>query len=462
MSELGKSNELLRTHLVFREQEKKLLKVLNKYGQITGFDTTLESASTWAQEGRGEDPDLILINSTVYFSGSDKQKDTKNKGFLRMLLNIKEQRRKSQIVLLLPEPMIVKRELIVNLLKMQLYNFWFLDSFDEDDIREFIFTRRTLTDMEKYLEEKERELQYYLIKNSTAIPKMGEKIFKPYHIKSNILTFWSEHNTTLNCGMALLTALNLAEHGFQVALVETVCPVPSLSACLSVSHPYFNTSHALSMYIQGNKDFIKNCLYNGEGYINNSYTTEDSQNLKYLPQSLYFLPDAKREDNATDLEMEEHWRTFVMELSRYIIFEKGFHFLIFLTSGRNFFNEVVLEEVTYTKFLTVEMLPSGVLFGLRERQKDYDKTQIIGTDNLQFINKEIKGLAEEPFLYPPATFEHDFLNYVYTQDYRKISLESQEVINTLIERIGVKLPALDVRKKSIAEKLAEYKKAILP
>lgn len=454
--------ELLRTHLVFKEREKKFLKALNKYCQITGFDATLEGASKWAHEGGGEDPDLILINSTVYFSTSSKQKNAKTKDFLRILLHIKEQRRQSQMVLLLPEQMIVERELIVNLLKMQLYNFWFLDSFDEDDIQDFLLTRRALADIEKYLEEKERELQYFLLKNSTVLSKTSEKIFKPYHIKSNILTFWSEQNTTLNSGMALLAALNLAEHGFQVALVETVSLVPSLAACLSVNHPYFNTSHALSMYIQGNKDFIKNCLYNGEGYLNNPYTTQDSKYLKYLPQGLFLLPDAKREDNATELEMKEYWRAFVMELARYIIFEKGFHFLIIIGSGRNYFNQVVLDEVTYAKFITVDMLPASVLYGLSERKKDKGKTQIIGTNNLKSINKEITELAEEPFLYPSATFENDFLNFVYSQDYRKISRETQEFINILLEKVGVKIPDLkNMEKKSLVEKFTEYSKSLL-
>ena len=55
-------------------------------------------------------------------------------------MTIKEERCKSQIVLLLPEKMIVERDLLVNLIKMQVYNFWFLDSFAEEDVHEFILT----------------------------------------------------------------------------------------------------------------------------------------------------------------------------------------------------------------------------------------------------------------------------------------------------------------------------------
>jgi hypothetical protein len=451
--------ELLRTHLVFKEQEKKLLQEISKYCQITGWDTTLESASTWAKEGSGEDPDLFLINSTVYLSMMGKQKSVKTKEFLRMLLTIKEERHKSQIILLLPEKMIVERDLLVNLIKMQVYNFWFFDSFTAEDVQEFVLTRRTLADVEKYLLEREREL-HHLKGSNNFLPREGEKLFQPYHVKSNILTFWSENNTALNCGLALLTALNLAECGFQVALVETVSSVPSLGGCLAVSHPYFNTSHALSMYLQGNNDFIKNCLNHAEKHLASPYATEDCQHLRYFPTGFYFLPDSKREDNATEREMKEVWRAFMMALSRFIIFEQGFHFLIFLASGRNFFNQVVLEEFTYLKFITVDMLPSSVLYGLRERKKEQGRVQIIGANNLKSINQELKGLREEPFLYPPQTFIADFLQYVYTQDYRKITRETQVFINRLMEISGVKVPTLDIEKKGLGERLRDYKKAL--
>lgn len=450
--------ELIKTHLVFGQQERKLIKEINKYCRITGWDSSLEAAHNWAENAGGEAPDLFLVNSTVYFGEEKGKKKNSTKDFLRMLLSIKRNRRKMQIVLLLSEKKIADRELIVNLIKMKIYNFWFLDGFDEDDVQEFVFTRRNLEGVEKYLKDKERDLSSYL-KESGSL-RREEKIFKPYCIKSNVLTFWSEHHTFLNCGIAFLTALNLAESGFQVALVETVNPVPCLGS-IAVNHPYYNTSHALSMYIQGNNDFAKNCLCNSERCLNDSYTTEDCEHVRCFPEELYFLPDGNREDNATEAEMTENWSEFITEFSRSIIFEKGFHFLIFIASGRNFFNEAVLDGVTNTKFITVNMLPSSVLYGLREREKGQGKTYIIGTNNVSYINKQIKGIDEMPFLYPPASFESDFLNYVYFQDYRKISSDTQAFINNLIEIMGVKLPKLDVEKRGMLERLRDYKKAIL-
>ena len=453
---------MLRVHLVFGEQDPKLIKEINKYGIITGWDYTLEAAGIWAEKGGGEDPDVFLINSTVYFTSLNRRKSAKTKDFLRIILTIKKFRRKSRIIVLLPEKEITDRELIVNLLKMQIYNFWFLDNFDEDDVRAFVLTQRTLAEIEQYLEKKERELPYFKEGNSSFGERVGEKIFKPYHVKSNVLTFWSENNTALNCGMGLLTALNLAEHGFKVALVETVTQVPNLASCLALEHPYYNTSHALSMYIQGNNDFIKNCFYNAEKYLKDPYTVNagggSSDYLRYLPEGLYFLPDGKREDNAAEVPMMEHWQDFVTELSRIMIFEKGFHFLIFICAGRNFFNRVVLEELTYTKFLTVDMLPANVLYGLKEREKGQGRTQIIGTKQAKYLNKEIKGLNKELFLYPPVSFEEDFLHYVYSQDYRRITGETQAFINTLMEICGVKIPVPDVDKKSLVERIRTYLK----
>ncbi|MDD2402079.1 MAG: hypothetical protein PHI90_09845 [Clostridia bacterium] len=444
--------ELKRAHLIFGDQDKKLIKEISKYCMITGYDFTLEDASAWAKEEEGEDPDLFLINGAVYFSGVKKQKNSKTKEFLRMLLTIKKHRRTSQIILLLPENKITDRELIINLIKMRVYNLWLLESFNEDDISKFICTCRTLEELEKYLEERGRELQH-LKGSSNSFKNKKETIFKPYHVKSNIITFWSEDNTFINYSLAILTALNLAENGFQVAIIETLSHVPQLAGCISMNHPYYNTSHALSMYIQGNNEFIKNCLYNGSEFYSDPYTTEVNERVKYFPEGLYFLPDMKRKDNAAKQEMEKHWHAFITELTRSIVFEKGFHFLIFVGSGRSVFNDVILDELTYTKFITVDMLPSSVFYAIKQREKETQKVCIVGTNNIAYINNEIKKNNEKPFIYPPESFERDALSYIYSQDYRKITHETQSFINKLIELIGVKLPNLDIEKKSLVEKM---------
>jgi hypothetical protein len=452
-----------RAYIVFWEQDKKLIKEINKYCLITGWDFTLEAAATWAKDGGGEDPELFLINGAVYFSGTGKKKGTKSRDFLRLLLTIKRYRPRSRIVLLLPEDRVTDKELVLNLLKMRVYDFWFLAGFDEKDVQEFIVSKRTLDEVEQYLEKVTKELHHlfgHLSGGNNLFSKEHEKIFKPYHIKSNVMAFWSEDNTLVNYGLAVLTALNLAGQGFKVALVEPVSHAPCLAGCLSVNHPYYNTGHALSMYIQGNNDFIKSCLYNNEKYLDDPYSGKERDHVKYFPPGLFLLPDMKRDDNAAQLEMEEHWRDFATELFRLVIFERGFHFLIFVGTGKDLFNDVILDEVAYTKFITVDMLPPSILKGIAEREKEPDRIHLVGTRNVSYINKEFISLNEAPFLYPPEGLEKDFLNYVYTQDYRKITRDTQIFINNLLERIGIKLPSINVEKKGIVEMIMEYRQAL--
>jgi hypothetical protein len=460
---MDNSGSKVRAHLVLgekgNEQNNGLSKVISQYCMVTGWSSSLEEAAVWAEKGGGEDPDLILINSAVYFLSSDKLRMPRTKDFLRLVLTMKRCRLKSRIILLLSENMLLNRELIINLLKMQVYNLWFMDSFDEDDVRNFIHTDRTIEDVEKYLELKDKELAYYWSirgdgANSPSLSKDGEKLFKPYHVQSNIITFWSENDTCLNYGLAILTALNLARHGFKVLLGETISAVPSLASCLAIEHPYYNMSHALAMFMQGNHDFLKNCFFNGEKYLDDPYalSREGSKDfLEFLPSGLYFLPDGKREDNPSETIPQEQWVAFLTQLSRIIMFEKGFHFLIFVGSGRNRFNQQVLEEFAYTKFITVDLLPASILDGLKERKKGEGRTIVIGPKGVTKINREIKGMGEEPFLYPPASFVDDFLQFVYTRNYRKITAETEAFVHMLMEAVGVKIAAPDVAKKSVVD-----------
>lgn len=457
---LGNKENKMRGHLVFAEKEraenKGLITAISQYCIVTGWNHTLEEAAIWAQQGGGEDPDAILLNSTVFFSGIAKPNKQKTKEFLRLIMTIKQCRLKSRIILLLSENMLMDRELIVNLLKMQIYNLWFLDSFDENDVRNFMLTDRNMEDVEQYLECREKEWAYYrsLQDDSVTFTKNRAKIFKPYHVQSNIIAFWSENDHCLNYALGVLTGLNLARQGFKVALVETVSPVPCLASCLSLEHPYYNMSHALSMYVQGNNDFIRNCLYNAEKYRQDPYTVnreETEDLLHFFPDTLYFLPDGKREDNASQAVMQEQWKAFITQLARIIIFEKGFNFLVFVCTGRNSFNQVVLEELAYTRFITVDMLPANVLYGINEREKRKGRTFIVGSRQVSNINKEIKALGTDPFLYPPDCFINDFLQYVYTRDYRKITGETHTFVLTLMEAVGVKVAFPDIDKKSLTE-----------
>ena len=430
--------DLLKIHLVFEEIDKRIITEINKYGIITGRDLTLEDACEWAQKGGGEDPDIFLINCSPYFSNKSEYKNS-HKRMVKRLTEMLYYRSNSRLVLLLPNYGRIDTELLSRLIKLKIYDFWCFDRFDENDIKDFLSTKRTLEDVEDYLRVMEA--------GQGSAPSDGKKSakrrvsfgYKPYYIKSNVIAFWSDDDSLLNLGAALLTAISLAENGFKVALVETISHLPRLASVLSVGHPYFNTRHALAMFMQNNNDFIRNCLFNGEIYLKDGNSPEKRRYIADYPEQLYFLPDSMRSDSPDWPELQNNWKSFIIELARIIIFENDFSFLIFVCQGKSLFNDIVVNELAYVKFISVNMLPGSIAYALDARRKGRGNVHVIGTRKIDYIMDELTDLGEDPFLYPPVSFEHDFTDYAYIKKHRRISDETRLFIKRILDKTGVKL-----------------------
>lgn len=435
--------ELIKTHLICIKHDKRLLEEINKYCHITGRNVSLQEGVLWAQKGGGEDPELFIINCGPYFLSATRktQAAIRNK-LVANLKVIKKNRPYSRIVLLLPADKEKDHQLITKLIKVQIYNFWFFDSFDEKDIEDFILQEKTQEDAENYLMKLNTKSEIAGLKRSSRIKESifgrrgFNKLYKPYYIKSNIVAFWSEDDTLVNQALAVLTALTLAEQGFKTLLIETVSPLPHLATLLSIRHPYFNISHGLSMYTQGNNGFIRQCFFNTSKYVANHYS--DVQETLNYPENLYFLPDMKRNDNVSEAAMLENWSEFIAELGKVIIFEKGFSFIIFICCGRNTYNEQVWREIAYTKFITTNLLPCSLAYGLEEKETE-DNVHLIAAGYMEKIGREIKELNKRTFLFPPDCLEKDFLNYVYFKKKKFISEDTQLFINAIIEKLDVKI-----------------------
>jgi hypothetical protein len=433
----------LKAHLVFDENSTKILKEISRHCIISGRDLSLEQAGNWAKDGGGEDPDLFLINCRVFFKGRNAEGPIARKNFIHILSQIRQYRKRSRIILLLPQNKGNDAEMIAGLLKMNVYDFWYIDRFDEADIKRFILVKRSLADVEEYLYEIEAREDYCKSmtgqqeKNVTLSGKI-KNIYQPYFIKSNIIAFYSHDDSLVNQGAALLTAVTLAELGFKVALVETITSTPHLAGNLSFSHPFCNTRHAISMYVQQDNDFIRTCLFNNEKYREDGYWRDKDRHLASYPASLFFLPDGMREDNIPLAQMKEYWPAFVTELTKVIMFEKDFNFLIFCGCGENTFTEFVMQEIAYLRFITISMLPGSIAYGIKERKTGHGKTRLIGTKKVKYLLDELKELGEDAFLYPPVNFTDEILGYIYLKNLKKISQESWHFINHLTAVIGIR------------------------
>lgn len=430
----------LRINLVFPSYNKNLANAVARFGVVTGRQSSLDEALNWARNGSGEDPDIILINLGQYFRDVPVKTALINT-ICGCLQGIKDYRKKSRIVLLLPERQAGSQQLIEKLLGMRIYDFWFVDKFDETDIKNFVYHARTAAEAEAYLLDVERQNKILSpVRNLVMKPQL-QQLYKPYYLKSNVVAFCSDDDAQVNYASAVLTALSLAEKGCRVALVESVSTVPQLACSLSIVHPFLNIRHALSMYMLGNNEFIRSCFFNTGQYLKDPHTPDPDIDLRYIPGGLYFLPDAAKDMCAPPTQMESKWRDFVLDLVRILLFENDFHYVIFIAGGTNFFNQVIFDEITGDKFITVNMLPGSIVRGLKLRKEKGAKIHLIGTGKYKLLGDEIKALQEEPLLYPPECFENDFLNFIYLKDYRKITSQSQKYINELLAAIGLKAEA---------------------
>jgi len=440
---------ILKAHLVFSEIEKTLLEIISKYCQVTSIHTTIDKAILWSKNVGGDNPDLIMVNCVEYFK-YDQDKAEKI-DFLKQIYDIKSNQPKTRIVLLLPEKVFYDIQLIKEILEADIYNFWFLDNFNEEDIIKFIFSKRSLNEVEEYLRSKEKDKNNRGLRDFSMLKKL-HKEYEPYFVKPNIVAFFSEDDSILNYALATLTALEIAERGFKVSLVETICSIPRLASILSVDHPYFNTRHAVTMYAQQNNEFIKNCLFNKEIYLNDENSTCRNSYIENYPLGLYLLPDGIRKDNFNLLDLERYWRDFIMELARITIFEKDFSFLIFICQGNNSINNLLMNNVANIKFLTVSMLPGSIAYGINERKNGKGKVHIIGNKNIGYISNQLKEMEEAPFLYPPDNFTDEFLEFIYLKKKNNTCHETKDCINRIVELMGIK------KKNSGKEGLSRMKK----
>ncbi|MHB1418656.1 MAG: GGDEF domain-containing protein [Bacillota bacterium] len=122
--------------------------------QITGWDHNLDTAAQWAVSGNDETPDIFFINGTVNVGVIETQtgnRMTRHQALLRRFREIRLSRPQSKIVLLLPPDEKQEMQFIRDLIALGIYDFYFLSEFDEDSLKAWLNSTRSIADVKQYL-----------------------------------------------------------------------------------------------------------------------------------------------------------------------------------------------------------------------------------------------------------------------------------------------------------------------
>ncbi|MDR1205718.1 MAG: hypothetical protein LBL26_09610 [Peptococcaceae bacterium] len=448
-------------HVVFSKHIDVLENLLNRYGAVSGWTSSMEDACLWAREGGQPDPEIILINGTDFYREFKPKKGVDADGvFLDLVGQVQSHRGGSRIILLLPEAKRRESRLAYGLICEGIYDYWFLDSLDSETVETILTETRDIEALDRYLEQLEPADIYmppdisgapdaddppdFLYEAAPGIQSgmimekpaglLAEEMSRP-EIKSAVVAFWSEDDSMLSYGSGILLALFLAQKGFKVALLEGISATPRLAGALGLRHPFFNTGHALSMFARGQDKPFQACIFNADIYKKDSNAFDDHAFLAKYPQSLYFLPDERRQDNVDMETMRVNWDRFLMEMTKWCLFDRGFHFLIYLCHGESVFNKVLL-EMAHVKMIGIQPWPTSVAMGLEMQRQWPGQCMILWGTQSDAFQKEAKIFPHESLVVKPDRFEQDAMSLFYfKKTVHAFDTETQIYLEQLSKRI---------------------------
>ncbi|GBF35466.1 GGDEF domain protein [Desulfocucumis palustris] len=143
-----------KVHLVFESDViENIYGAIKEFAQVTGKDFTMDTAAQWAKSGRGEPPDIILIDGTVDVSRIDLTNGSiaRDTSFVSRLKEIRISRPNSRIILLLPEERTEDTGFLQAVTSLAVFDIYFVKEFNERHLRQWFETRRTFADVQHFL-----------------------------------------------------------------------------------------------------------------------------------------------------------------------------------------------------------------------------------------------------------------------------------------------------------------------
>jgi len=456
--------------------------VIKKKYEISGWSGSLEEAVTWAKEKSEHDdnnPDIVLINGLDHYRRTWKHKEEANKILTDYLQTIKQYLPDSHIKIFLPEEKNTDQELLINLMQQAIYDFWFIDNINEEELLTMLSLNRTFADVEKYLNtlplpvlsgSNEARLltnnifrpliffrQQKSILNKTQGIKEGlwdrlwpKKAEVPFNdrsdenmirrlqsidnpIRAGTAFFWSEDDCLLTYGIAFLLAYFLAASGYKTVLAEVPGRQPRLGISLGIRHPFWNVRSALSKFALEQSCRFNKFVFNGKAFRNSREAYDRHHYVKNYPDLLYFFPDGSEEEWPKEEELKNKWESFMISWLQWAMFQENFQFIIFCGFGHSFYQDVVLKRVAYLKALIAHPWAGGFKLAQEAENMWPGKNLFLWSHPSPSLKKETKKLPRKQCFQVPYTIYTDFINITsFLQPPDELQAESAK----FLEKVG--------------------------
>ena len=151
----------IKVHLIFDSEAEAVYNAIQTMAEVTDWDNNLDTATEWAGNSKKDNPDVIFINGTVRVSLIDPatgKKVSRANAIVKRLRKIRLNKPNSKIIVILPEDQKEEVRFIRNLISLGIYDVYFVSEFNEEIMRQWFETSKSIADVQQYLPGEEDSL----------------------------------------------------------------------------------------------------------------------------------------------------------------------------------------------------------------------------------------------------------------------------------------------------------------
>ena len=374
----------------------------------------------------GGEKEVYLINALNFYRTCPLWKKEPEKLLLRQLCQLRQAVREAEgegeYKILLPPEKNRDQELLIQLMGQGFYDFWFTDSLNESSLGLVLEERRSFRELEAYLEtlplpeaappakswreqtqrwltEAEKRLRLKGLGKGGAsfkkedrpdllpsfeaplVKKEDRTVFSFFASEgkkketavrklwmakdgSSSAFFYSRDDSLLIYAAALLTALQLAEEGAPVLLLELPGSGSRLATALGLRHPRRNLRCFLEEFSEKQEPDFDAYAFTGPELAKDPQSFDPPEAARRYPSCLTILPD-----DHTPAGIRPLWESFLAAWLQWALVERNFAFLFFVGFGEEAWQNIGGRPPGRQTILAVQPWPDSLNYAVREQTR---------------------------------------------------------------------------------------------